>query len=762
MDLVKNNGAEYSGDLTKAITHLVASEPKGQKYKFAKDWGIRLVSHEWIRDSTERGMILEEQLYHPEIPQEKRGVNAWIRRQIVRSPLGKRARDLNSSVLEEGKRKLRRTASSKLTSQNANMWGEIVGGTDSKEKIGVETAQAIARAERIVRMDGSCDQIPPIIPTEMPALAQRGTFTGCRFHILGFEKKKAKILCQHLRSHDAEISNGEDMESQSPVNSFMVVPHDFPLDDLPIVPETTTVVTEWWVERCLEKNEFLSPSPQMLDVPFTNLSIERFSELTICSTSFQGIELLHLSKVVALMGAKYSESFSQETSILILNATQKVRMEKLQLAKEWRIPVVSINWLLDSIHLGKRQSYKEYIMRRKIDKSRPAPTNTEPASSVKVELAEQDDMGLLPSAAPTKPVPRSSRPWKLDESAFRDDDAESTIQNPTGDNQPQPRKRPRRASFDTGAFRDDTPPTVAFRDEDAESKVPNPIDTNRPQPRKPIRLPKFDTRAFRDDTPPPPAPIAETTAFPFDQDESTSTFAATTPLTKPIPLPTEPLREISPNSPKKPSPKAPQPKAIHKPPPQTEEISNAITTLLATKQALTSNLDTEPTDTTQTRRKRNQNRILGRARSDLSTVSRASSVDSTASHGQAVVWPKLAPHPLGKIGETLSGSRSSGSSAGAGSASIDSQLLRDLSAEGAGGLGKGSAGGGVGEDSQPPLTQMQYEDDEGKDVKARIQARMMGTKVVKRERERCLTVGGLDEVGLGRRQTRGSRGAGLR
>lgn len=131
MDNIIANGGDYRGDLTREVTHLIAKSPAGKKYEYAGAWGVKVVSTEWLRDSLERGMTLDETLYDPRMPIEERGKEAWIRRTASTSSLGKRARDdvpaLNAA------RKLRRTASAKLGSQNESIWTDIVGGGFGQE-----------------------------------------------------------------------------------------------------------------------------------------------------------------------------------------------------------------------------------------------------------------------------------------------------------------------------------------------------------------------------------------------------------------------------------------------------------------------------------------------------------------------------------------------------------------------------------------------------------------------------------------------------
>lgn len=124
---VVDNGGEYTGDLTKDVTHLIAARPEGKKYEYGMQWQKKVVSIKWYRDTLDRGMQLDEKMYHPTLPTSEQGVGAWNRRiKPTSTHLGKRAR--GESLAPEPSRKLRRTASARLGSQNQDMWSDIVGG----------------------------------------------------------------------------------------------------------------------------------------------------------------------------------------------------------------------------------------------------------------------------------------------------------------------------------------------------------------------------------------------------------------------------------------------------------------------------------------------------------------------------------------------------------------------------------------------------------------------------------------------------------
>lgn len=587
-------------------------------------------------------MILDEKLYDPEIAPEERGKGAWVRRNVVTSPLGKRARDNN--VVEDGTRKLRRTLSTKLTSQNEVIWGDIVGGSRTMPGNVEKPGQAMLSlsgedAPSQLTLPNRSDPVD-VSQRNLATHTKRGTFNNCRFYIYGFESRKAKTMCQHLISHDAVVCEStDDLATEPPARGYMVVPHEIAPSELLALPQGIPTVTEWWVERCLEKKECLEHSSSTFDLPFPHRSIERFDKLTISTTGFTGYQLLHLSKVVKLMGGTYDEFFSEKTSVLVCNIAQQLRIEKLQRAKEWKIPVVSIDWLLESIRTGSRQSYKPYILRSKVDKAVTPVERISLQATIKKEL-EYDGFEDVETISKSTAFQEALRPAKP-------------------------------AQWDSTAFEDDDEPTEAIGGFLIPKKTAAPPDT-------------------------------------------------TIPTEPAIDLPIKLLAEISSNSPRK-SPISPVKQSITASLTlDTQEISSAITSLLAKSKNQTNNGDCPPggSDPTMTRATRKPSRILGRAQSNVSAASRASSVDSTASGGQAVHWPTK--------GNSLTKTNSV--------CSIVASLAETEKVE-----------------SQPPQTQrLQYEDEEGEICKAQVIARMTGKKPKKKERERVATVGSLDDTPRGR------------
>lgn len=74
----------------------------------------------------------------------------------------------------------------------------------------------------------------------------------------------------------AEIANAPLFRKEGPDNFYYLVPHTMARYDVPTLPatvQTPTIVTEFWVERCLYKKKFDNPCTDILNSPFSHLSI---------------------------------------------------------------------------------------------------------------------------------------------------------------------------------------------------------------------------------------------------------------------------------------------------------------------------------------------------------------------------------------------------------------------------------------------------------------------------------------------------------
>ncbi|KAK4691020.1 DNA replication regulator DPB11, partial [Lecanoromycetidae sp. Uapishka_2] len=244
-DHITDNGGEYRGNLTKDITHLIAKEASGQKYNYAAQWNIKTVSVEWLDQSLERGMILDETLYHLALPVSERGRNAWIRRTPSTTSLGKRSREQELGL--GSVRKLRRTASAKLSSQNLGLWADINLNEAKVEER--KKDESYENKNIAVKLDGS---------------KENGSAT----------------------KRDQQNIKVEDEKNKANPN---------------FDPGTSLLNCRLQKTGLFQDKTFILNGFDEKKVPHFAKMTSGFEKISVCSTAFQGIDLLHVSKAVKLM-----------------------------------------------------------------------------------------------------------------------------------------------------------------------------------------------------------------------------------------------------------------------------------------------------------------------------------------------------------------------------------------------------------------------------------------------------------------------------
>lgn len=166
---------------------------------------------------------------------------------------------------------------------------------------------------------------------------------------------------------------------------YIMVPYKTRRSDVPSTDDLAfecEVVTDMWLERCLDARSLVPPESHVASTPFAKFPIPGesfpsrtenmilmkagFAGMRICSTGFARIDLLHLSKLVDLMGASYDEYLTPKASVLICNGPQTASQEKLRHTTEWGVPAVSAEWLWISIQAGQKKPFDPYVVRRQV------------------------------------------------------------------------------------------------------------------------------------------------------------------------------------------------------------------------------------------------------------------------------------------------------------------------------------------------------------------------------------------------------------
>ncbi|KAI1313740.1 hypothetical protein F5Y03DRAFT_337663 [Xylaria venustula] len=365
-DKVRANGGEYVADLSRRVTHLIVSKPEGKKYSAARRWDIRCISIEWLHDSVERGMILNEECYDPIMAPEQRGKGAWSRRELRRVSLGKRAREGSDISAEAGRRKLRKSASMRMNSQNNSIWGDILNQSagdlsrvdDTRPR---STTPAAPVATDLATSAAETSQAvvhPPVQPSESNwAAPRKSVFSDCRFFVHGFPETKEQVLLGFLTSHGGQLSRSlDDVASSShaepPDQRYLLVPQTSQPDSHPRLPDGVHIITEFFIERCIHNKTLYLPSEHVWGQPFPRFPIDGFQNLTICTAGFVNEQLNQIEKSITQLGATYSEKLNRQVTLLVCPDLGVLRDQKRDLAIFHEIPIINVEWLWQCITTG--------------------------------------------------------------------------------------------------------------------------------------------------------------------------------------------------------------------------------------------------------------------------------------------------------------------------------------------------------------------------------------------------------------------------
>lgn len=169
-------------------------------------------------------------------------------------------------------------------------------------------------------------------------------FNGCNFILhKTFSTRHLTILQDVIVSNGGIVLNKEMTASNLLENDshYHVVPSNIPLDVLENnsdIPKRykVQVVTEFFLERCLHYKTLINPpdnwcKPFFKTKHFNIESVEKLKKISVSNnaepisisiTGFNGVELLHLTKILKLLqnhGFKFNEYLNKKTDLLLLN-----------------------------------------------------------------------------------------------------------------------------------------------------------------------------------------------------------------------------------------------------------------------------------------------------------------------------------------------------------------------------------------------------------------------------------------------------------
>ncbi|KAJ3023550.1 DNA topoisomerase 2-binding protein 1 [Thoreauomyces humboldtii] len=349
-DLVRlalENGAEISGALTKSCTHLVASMPGGSKFDFAvKSKSIHIVTLAWVYDSIRRNARLDEALYSLRIsPQASQ-----------RAPVDARPR---TSVFQQN-----RTPSVHApNSEAAKSVSEIATNTTPHMGLARSVSEQSVRphmrndkaASTPVHGQVASPRDPEALPSAgpVPPCTKRVTessliFQSLRFTSHAFPPAEANAFRKSVEQRGGSWCSLQKMEQDSGSCLILVAL----TSTYESVRKNVRVVTDCWLERCLDEDKLYDETTVLLFRPLKiALPVPGFESLMISASGYESVERDHVARLAKLMGATYTEQFiRRNTHLLCKPGTDNTKCRK---AKEWGIPITAVEWLYACAREGK-------------------------------------------------------------------------------------------------------------------------------------------------------------------------------------------------------------------------------------------------------------------------------------------------------------------------------------------------------------------------------------------------------------------------
>lgn len=420
---VIQNGGQYSGDLTKDVTHLIAAIPDGKKYEFASHWGIKIVSVKWYKDTLDRRMQLDEKLYHPTMLPEVQGLGA--RELRIREDQITRKRRVEQPQ-PEANRKIRRTASTKFNAQNEEMWRDIAGG--SAQDVDHSMSNSSRQVRPLPNIQGNAIDLNSLVtgpaaprPVSDGRLPPTGILAGAHFVMRGFDLKKKDLLHSTLEMLGATMheSIGSLRKDDAGQNSskYLILWHasdHSKLVNREELPEDIAIVTELWLEWCMTMKKLIPIKEYPFGRTVQRISVPNISKVVVNTSGFHQLSTLHISKIVNCVGAKYSEIFTPEVSVLVCHSAG-VNRDKIVCAQTWSIPVVGRDWLVKLMTAGRIPSFEQYLLGVSKNSSIERTYTKETAAQAKIdqpditssEVVVEDDQHIVCELPVSAEAPRT-------------------------------------------------------------------------------------------------------------------------------------------------------------------------------------------------------------------------------------------------------------------------------------------------------------------------------------------------------------------
>lgn len=336
IDMIERNGGKCMGELNKQVTYLVTERgTTGDKRKYAKIWEIPAVLPEWIHLSTVRGAILPTAWFADDVdPDQIEALAQDIKKKTYAQTKPEYEITLHTSNRLVRPQKRRRAAAD-------NEWGFLKKKREQIDSNSL-TAPVLHLDDHQQPDQTSVKRIEHGMKTSVVSKGSHSAstndiFAGQIFEFYGFDERQLRILEQSVIAHQGQTAGSAQLQPTLTILNADMAPEE--ASSVMDSRHTSEFFTHWAIERSLHQ-KCLALDLWGQYVQHRNLY--ELSKLAIGLSGYTGIELLHLEKLIDILGAQYRPTFTRECDVLIC---QSESSKKYAFAKQWNIDIVNEKWL---------------------------------------------------------------------------------------------------------------------------------------------------------------------------------------------------------------------------------------------------------------------------------------------------------------------------------------------------------------------------------------------------------------------------------
>ncbi|KAG7665282.1 DPB11 [[Candida] subhashii] len=401
MALVKQNGGIVSENLTHGDACFITTERRGNRYTEAVNRKMPIIHPIWIYDSIIRGgaMRFEDYLIKNDPDEVYRdGCKVWdlVVNQKRNMEQAKRSLLTASTTASPTEVEVSRKITKKKN--GVQIWNSIIEHTkkNTNKLIPDKTWDDDANSD-----DENANRTSSAVSIAISKESEKQDkvnqlFLGFSFMLVGFTSRESSILTKAIENLSGELTTDSDDDSITHIvipaskgsqskSMLSILPHGIKSK---IANGLVKIVTEWFVERSMYYKKVMT---DRWCFPMKGLKKSN-KPFKICISGFTGIEQLHIEKLIQFLNFEFCESLTSERDLLVLNinlfkpgliknspnlfkykhkdiincptyqsgSSSSVSLisskNKINAAKKWKIPIVSLAYLWEILELSQNSN----------------------------------------------------------------------------------------------------------------------------------------------------------------------------------------------------------------------------------------------------------------------------------------------------------------------------------------------------------------------------------------------------------------------